>query len=96
MISKAVKKHDSDRYVKHFKCQEHLFCMVFWCLEKCNSLCEVATGMVGLSGKEETMRINHLPKKSTFADANMGSKVVFFEENYNNVLNKFNNVLSTV
>jgi hypothetical protein len=41
----------------------HLFSMVFCCLEKCNSLREVAGGMLGLSGKEETVRINHLQKK---------------------------------
>lgn len=94
MISKAVKKHDSDRYVKHFKCQDHLFSMVFCCLEKCNSLREVASGMVGLSGKEEIVRINHLPKKSTLADANKGRKVEFFEEIYNNLLRKYSTVLS--
>jgi hypothetical protein len=94
MISKAVKKYDSDRYVKHFKCKDHLFSMVFCCLEKCNSLREVSGGMIGLSGKEETVRINHLPKKSTLADANKGRKVEFFEEIYNNLLEKHSFVLS--
>jgi hypothetical protein len=94
MIQKAVKKHDSDRYVKHFKCQDHLFSMVFCCLEKCNSLREVAGGMVGLSDKKEMFRINHLPKKSTLADANKGRKVEFFEEIYNNLLKKYSFVLS--
>jgi hypothetical protein len=37
MISKGVKKHDADQYVKHFKSQDHLFSMIFCCLEKCNS-----------------------------------------------------------
>mgnify|MGYP003557754902 CR=1 FL=1 len=69
MIQKSVKKHDSDRYVKH---------MIFCCLEKCNSLREVSSGMLGLSGKEETVRINHLPKKSTLSDANKSRKVEFF------------------
>ncbi len=94
MIKKAVKKHDSDKYVKHFKCQDHLFSMVFCCLEKCNSLREVAGGMLGLSGKEETVRINHLPKKSTLADANKGRKVEFFEEVYNRLLVKYSFALS--
>ena len=94
MIQKAVKKHDSDRYVKHFKCQDHLFSMIFCSLEKCNSLREVAGGMVGLSDKKETVRINHLPKKSTLADANKGRKVEFFEEIYNNLLEKYSFVLS--
>jgi hypothetical protein len=62
MIQKAVKKFDSDRYVKHFKCKDHLFSMVLL-FRKCNSLREVAGGMLGLSGKEETVRINHLPKE---------------------------------
>lgn len=87
MIKQAVKKHDLDRYVKHFKCQDHLFSMIFCGLVKCNSLREVAGGMLGLSGKEETLRLNHLPKKSTLADANKVRKVEFFEEIYNGLLN---------
>lgn len=94
IIKKAVEKHDSNRYVKYFKSQDHLFSMVFCCLEKCNSLREVAQGMVGLLGKEETVRINHLPKKSTLADANKSRKVAFFEEVYNSLLKKYSFVLS--
>ena len=94
MISKAVTIHNSDRYVKHFKSQDHLFSMIFCCLEKCNSLREVAGAMLGLSGKEETVRINHLPKKSTLSDANKIRKVEFFEEIYNYLLQKYNYVLS--
>jgi chromosome condensin MukBEF MukE localization factor len=64
MIQKAVKKHDSDSYVKDFKCKDHLISMVFCCLKKCDSLREVAGGMLGLSGKTQTVRINHLLKKA--------------------------------
>ena len=94
MIQKAVEKYNSDRYVKSFKSQDHLFSMIFCCIEKCNSLREVSGGMLGLSGKEETVRINHLPKKSTLADANKGRKIEFFEEIYNNLLKKYSFVLS--
>ncbi len=94
MITKAVKKHNSDKYVKRFKSQDHLFSMVFCCLEKCNSLREVAGGILGISGKEESVRINHLPKKSTLADANQNRNVDFFEEIYNNLLKKYSFVLS--
>jgi hypothetical protein len=53
-----------------------IICLVwFCCLEKCNSLREVG-GMLGLSGKEETVRINHL-QKSTLSDANKCRKVEF-------------------
>ena len=94
MIQKAVDKHNSDRYVKSFKCQDHLFSMIFCCIEKCNSLREVSGGMMGLSGKEETLRINSLPKKSTLSDANMLRKIEFFEEIYNNLLQKYSYILS--
>ena len=94
MIQKAAEKYNSDRYVKRFKSQDHLFSMIFCCIEKCNSLREVSGGMLGLSGKEETVRINHLPKKSTLADANKGRKIDFFEEIYNNLLKKYSFVLS--
>jgi hypothetical protein len=53
-----------------------------------------AGGMLGLSGKEETVRINHLPKKSTLSDANKCRKVEFFEEIYNNLLKKYSFILS--
>jgi hypothetical protein len=50
--------------------------------------------MLGLSGKEKTVRINHLPKKSTLADANKKRKIEFFEEIYNSLLEKYSFVLS--
>ena len=93
-ICKAVQKHNSDRYVKHFKSQDHLISMIFCSIEKCNSLREVAAGMIGLYDKKESVRINHLPKKSTLADANKGRKVEFFEEIYNELLKKYSFVLS--
>jgi hypothetical protein len=50
--------------------------------------------MLGLSGKEETVKIHHLPKKSTLSDANKIRKVEFFEEIYNKLLKKYSFVLS--
>lgn len=94
MINKAVIKHDSNRYVKHFKCQDHLFSMMFCVLEKCNSLREVAQGMLALEDKKENFRMNHIPKKSTLADANATRKVEFFEEIYNSLLIKYHFVIS--
>lgn len=45
--------------------------------------------MLGLSGKEETVRINHLSVKCTMADANKMRKVEFFEKIYNKLLKKY-------
>ena len=94
IVTKAVKNHNSDRYVKHFKSQDHLFSMLFCVLEKCNSLREVAQGMLALADKKESFRINHIPKRSTLSDANANRKVEFFEEIYNSLLLKYHFVLS--
>jgi hypothetical protein len=50
MIQKAVKS--LIRIGMSFKCKDHLFSMVLL-FRKCNSLREVAGGMLGLSGKEK-------------------------------------------
>ena len=52
LVTKAVNNHNSDRYVKHFKSQDHLFSMLFCVLEKCNSLREVAQVMLVLADKK--------------------------------------------
>lgn len=49
--------------------------------------------MLGLLGKEETVRINQLSGKSTLADAKKGRKVEFFEDIYNEQLKKYSFVL---
>jgi hypothetical protein len=43
-----------------------IICLVWFLLFRKCTLREVAGGMLGLSGKEETVRINHLPKKEHF------------------------------
>jgi hypothetical protein len=60
-ISNAVKKHDSDRYVKHFKSKDHLISMLFCSFAKCNSLREVSGAMLGLAGKINAFGLNHIP-----------------------------------
>ncbi|MFV8326286.1 hypothetical protein [Flavobacterium sp. ZS1P14] len=49
---------------------------------KCNSLREVAGGMLGLSGKTEHFQLSHIPKRSILSDANKNRKVEFFEDIY--------------
>ncbi len=93
-ISDAVKKHDSDRYVKRFKSKDHLISMLFCSFAKCNSLREVSGAMLGLSGKTSGFGLNHIPKRSTLSDANKNRKVEFFEEIYNNLLLEYSSVIS--
>jgi hypothetical protein len=79
-ISDAVKKHDSDRYVKKFKSKDHLISMLFCSFAKCNSLREVSGAMLGLAVKTNGFGLNHIPKRSTLSDANKNRKIDFFEE----------------
>ena len=94
IIKNAVRNHDSDRYVKRFKSQDHLISMLFCSFAKCNSLREVSGAMLGLSGKTAHFRMNHIPKRSTLSDANKNRKVEFFEEVYHKLLFKYGHLLS--
>jgi hypothetical protein len=70
IFSKASKCCNSDRYVKKFKTKDHVISMVFCAVAKCSSLREVSGAMLGLSGKTKHFQLDHIPKKSTLADAN--------------------------
>lgn len=94
IIKGAVKKSDSDRYLKRFKTKDHLISMLFCSFAKCNSLREVSGAMLGLSGKTESFQLNHIPKRSTLSDANKKRKVEFFEDIYNKLLHQYGSVLS--
>ena len=94
IIKDAVKKSDSDRYVKRFKSKDHLISMLFCSFVKCNSLREVSGAMLGLSGKTESFQLSHIPKRSTLSDANKKRKVGFFEDIYNKLLLEYDSVLS--
>jgi hypothetical protein len=85
-IKDAVKKHDSDRYVKRFKSNDHLISMLFCSFAKCNSLRELLGAMLGLSGKTESCKLGHISKRSTLSDTNKNRKVAFFEDIYNILL----------
>ena len=94
MIKSAVKKSDSDRYVKHFKTKDHLISMLFCSFAKCSSLREVSGAMLGLSGKTDSFQLSHIPKRSTLSDSNKNRKVEFFEDIYNKLLGEYGSVLS--
>jgi len=94
IITKAVKNNHSDRYVKKFKTKDHLISMLFSSFAKCTSLREVSGAMLGLSGKTRHFQLNHIPKKSTLADANKRRDAEVFGEIYNQLLKKYNHVFS--
>ncbi len=94
IISKAIKHCHSDRYVKKFKTKDHLISMLFCSFAKCTSLREVSGAMLGLSGKTKHFQLDHIPKKSTLADANQRREADVFGFIYNQLLLKFGHFIS--
>lgn len=94
IVSKASKACEADRYVKKFKTKDHLISMLFCSFAKCTSLREVSGAMLGLSGKTQHFQLNHIPKKSTLADANQRRDAEVFGTIYNALLQKYGSVLS--
>ena len=93
-IKDAVKKHDSDRYVKRFKSKDHLISMLFCSFSKCTSLREISGAMLGLSGKTAGFQLSHIPKRSTLSDANKNRDVLVFENIYHELLKQYGAFLS--
>src|SRR5687768_535865 len=80
VIYSAVKKYESDRYCKKFDTYHHLITMLFACYQQCTSLREVTTGMRACEGRLQSLDINYLPARSTFADANERRTYEVFEK----------------
>jgi len=94
IISKAAEKFQADRYVKRFKTKDHLISMLFCSFAKCTSLREVSGAMLGLSGKTKHFQLDHIPKRSTLADANQRRTADVFGAIYNKLLIKYGHYIS--
>lgn len=94
IISTASKSCNSDRYIKKFTTKDHLISMLFCSFAKCTSLREVSGAMLGLSGKTKHFQLNHIPKKSTLADANQRRDAEVFGQVYNKLLKQYGRLFS--
>lgn len=94
IITSTVKSTNSDRYVKKFTTKDHLISMLFCTFAKCSSLREVTGGILGLAGKTKHFQLNHIPKRSTLADANIRRNADVFGEIYHGLLHQYSHVLS--
>ena len=94
IVSEASQSCKSDRYIKKFKTKDHLISMLFCALAKCSSLREVSGAMLGLSGKTKHFQLDHIPKKSTLADANQRGEADVFGIIYNKLFLKYGDCIS--
>lgn len=79
-IRQLSKEYQSDRYCKKFKAFDHLVTMLFCCFHQCSSLRELITGLQANSHRLQHLGIQHTPRRSTLADANIRRQAVFFEK----------------
>jgi len=89
IISEACIASKSDHYVKRFTTKDHLISMLFCSFAKCTSLREVSGAMLGLAGKTKHFQLQHIPKRSTLADANKRRDSSVFGCIYNKLLQKY-------
>lgn len=94
IITTSAKTCDSDRYTKKFTTKDHLISMLFCSFAKCTSLREVSGAMLGLSGKTKHFQLNHIPKKSTLADANQRRDADVFGSIYNKLFSQYGHLFS--
>ena len=94
LISEACIASKSDRYVKRFTTKDHLISMLFCSFAKCTSLREVSGAMLGLAGKTKHFQLQHIPKRSTLADANKRRDSSVFGSIYNKLLQKYGQHIS--
>jgi hypothetical protein len=94
ILTQAVNKYSSDRYIKKFKTKDHLISMLFCAFAKCTSLREVSGAMLGLSGKTRHFQMEHIPFKSTLGDANQLRKAEVFGFIYHKLLKKYSGYIS--
>jgi Transposase DDE domain/Domain of unknown function (DUF4372) len=90
---KAI-QHKADRYAKRFSTYEHLVTLLYSIFNNCNSLREVATGMLASEQRLNHLGIRYHPRRSTISDANNRRNAEVFGEIYYNLYKKYAPFLS--
>jgi hypothetical protein len=94
VIIPIAKQHQADRYSKRFSTYEHLVTMLYSIFNNCNSLREVATGMLASEQRLTHMGIRYHPRRSTISDANNRRHADVFGEIYYTLYNRYASFLS--
>lgn len=93
-LSRIAQQYTSDRYSKRFNTYEHLVTMLYSIFNNCNSLREVATGMLASEQRLNHLGIRYHPRRSTISDANNRRKAEVFGEIYFSLYKKYASFLS--
>ena len=81
-VERLAKSHLSDRYCKRFSSFQHLITMLYGVISGCNSLRELALGIISYGHKIDHCKFDYTPRRSTISDANKRRSYTFFESLY--------------
>lgn len=88
-VIRIAQQHQADRYSKRFNTYEHLVTMLYSIFNNCNSLREVATGMLASEQRLRHIGIRFHPRRSTISDANNRRQANVFGEIYYTLYKKY-------
>ncbi len=93
-VFRIAGENKADHYCKRFNTYEHLVTILYSVFNNCNSLREVATGMLASEQRLAHLGIRFHPRRSTISDANNRRCAEVFGEIYLNLFNRYAQFLS--
>ncbi len=81
-VDRIAESHEADRYYKKFKTWDHLVTLLFGCFSNSNSIREMITGLQASQNRLSHLKLEHTPRRSTFAEANNKRSADVFAEIY--------------
>lgn len=94
IVFRIAREGKADRYCKRFSTYEHLVTILYSIFNNCNSLREVATGMLASEQRLNHLGIRYHPRRSTISDANSRRPAEVFGEIYFNLFKRYAQFLS--
>ncbi len=93
-VLRIAQQSAADRYSKRFNTYEHLVTLLYSIFNNCNSLREIATGMLASEQRLNHIGIRYHPRRSTISDANNRREANVFGEIYYSLYKKYASFLS--
>lgn len=93
-VFRIAQQFSADRYSKRFSTYEHLITLLYSIFNNCNSLREVATGMLASEQRLNHLGIRYHPRRSTISDANNRRQADVFGEIYYGLYKRYAPFLS--
>ncbi len=94
-VLKFSRKHNGERYVKHFDACQHLLVMLYAVIKRFDSLREVTDSMFPEARKLAHIGIRMMPRRSTLSDANARRPEAVFEDTYRSLYARYKDELSS-